>query len=269
MAAHQTYLVHTKDGQMVSSPHVLPGGTHVLFTLASGSSPDRWERAHVIVQSLISPEPKTLIEGGSDGRYVPTGHLVYALSGKLFAVAFDLQRLELTRRPGADCRGIRRSSGSTSGIGVVVTPGIRLATTPGAGEAEFSISETGTLVYVAGPAVAAGSALMDIVLTDRTAAIEPLKIPAGRYATPRASPDGKRIAFVSDDGSEATIWTYNLTGTSAMQRLTLGGRNRFPIWTSDSQRVAFQSDRDGDLAIFWQPADGAGTPERLTKPAPA
>ena len=109
---------------------------------------------------------------------------------------------------------------------------------------------------------------MDIVLTDRTPAIERLKIPAGRYATPRASPDGKRIAFVSDDGSEATIWTYNLAGTSAMQRLTLGGRNRFPIWTSDSQRVAFQSDRDGDLAIFWQSADGVGTPERLTKPAP-
>ncbi len=254
-------LVSTRDGQTVSNPHVLPGGTHVLFTLASGSAPDRWERAHVIVQSLTSPEQKTLIEGGSDGRYVSTGHLVYALSGRLFAVAFDLQRLELAGDPVPIVEGIRRSAGSTSGIGVV-------ATRPGAGEAEFSISETGTLAYVAGPPVAAGSALMDIVLADRTPAIESLKIPAGLYATPRASPDGKRIAFASDDGSEATIWTYNLTGTSAMQRLTVGGRNRFPIWTSDSQRVAFQSDRDGDLAIFWQRADGAGTPERLTKPAP-
>jgi eukaryotic-like serine/threonine-protein kinase len=254
-------LVSTRDGQTVSNPHVLPGGTHVLFTLASGSAPDRWERAHVIVQSLTSPEQKTLIEGASDGRYVSTGHLVYALSGRLFAVAFDLHRLELAGDPVPIVEGIRRSSGSTSGIGVV-------ATHPGAGEAEFSISETGTLAYVAGPPVAAGSALMDIVLADRTPAIEPLKIPAGRYATPRASPDGKRITFASDDGSEATIWTYNLTGTSAMQRLTVGGRNRFPIWTSDNQRVAFQSDRDGDLAIFWQRADGAGTPERLTKPAP-
>ena len=261
-------LVRPKDGQTMSNPHVLPGGTHVLFTLASGSAPDRWERARLIVQSLTSQEPKTLIEGASDGRYVRTGHLVYALSGRLFAVAFDLQRLELTGDPVPVVEGVRRSTGSTSGIGVVVTPGLRMATSPGAGEADFSVSDTGTLVFVAGPSVAAGSALMDIVLTDRTPAIERLKIPAGRYATPRASPDGKQIAFVSDDGSEATIWTYNLAGTSAMQRLTLGGRNRFPIWTSDSQRVAFQSDRDGDLAIFWQPADGVGTPERLTKPAP-
>ena len=254
-------LVPIKDGQTASNPHMLPGGTHVLFTLANGSAPDRWERAHVIVQSLTSPERKTLIEGGSDSWYVPTGHLVYALSGRLFAVAFDLQRLELAGDPVPIVEGVRRSTGSTSGIGVV-------ATRPGAGEAEFSISETGTLAYVAGSPVAAGSAFMDIVLMDRTPAIEPLKIPAGRYATPRASPDGKRIAFASDDGSEATIWTYNLTGASAMQQLTVGGRNRFPIWTSDSQRVAFQSDRDGDLAIFWQRADGAGTPERLTKPAP-
>jgi Tol biopolymer transport system component len=261
-------LVRTKDGQTVSNPHVLPGRTHLLFTLASGSAPDRWERARVIVQSLTSGEPRTLIEGGSDGRYVPTGHLVYALSGSLFAVAFDLQRLEVTGDPVPILDGIRRSSGSTSGVGAVVTPGVRITGNPGAGEANFSFSGTGALVYVAGPSVAAGSGFMDIVLTDRTQAIEPLKIPPGRYTTPRASPDGRRIAFGSDDGTEAIIWTYNLTGTSARQRLTLGGANRFPIWTSDSQRVVFQSDRDGDLAIFSQPADSAGTPERLTKPAP-
>ena len=261
-------LVRPKEGQTMSNPHVLPGGTHVLFTLASGSAPDRWERARVMVQSLTSQESKTLIDGASDGRYVRTGHLVYALSGRLFAVAFDLQRLELTGDPVPVVDGVRRSRGSTSDIGVVVNQRLGMATSPGAGEADFSVSDTGTLVFVAGPSVAAGSALMDIVLTDGTPAVERLKIPAGRYATPRASPDGKQIAFVSDDGSEAAIWTYNLAGTSAIQRLTLGGRNRFPIWTSDSKRLAFQSDRDGDLAIFWQPADGVGTPERLTKPAP-
>src|SRR5262249_2536342 len=48
--------------------------------------------------------------------------------------------------------------------------------------------------------------------------------------------------------------------------LTLGGKNRFPIWTPDGTRVAFQSDRDGDLAVFWQRADGSAAAERLTKP---
>jgi Tol biopolymer transport system component len=51
-----------------------------------------------------------------------------------------------------------------------------------------------------------------------------------------------------------------------MRRLTLGGKNRYPVWSPDGQRIAFQSDRDGDPAIFWQRADGTGTPERLSKP---
>src|SRR4029453_2939464 len=55
-------------------------------------------------------------------------------------------------------------------------------------------------------------------------------------------------------------------GTSAMRRLTFGGRNRFPIWSADGQHVAFQSDREGDLGIFWQRAGVSGSAERLTKP---
>ena len=94
-----------------------------------------------------------------------------------------------------------------------------------------------------------------------------LKIQPGPYQLPRMSPDGKRIAFGSDDGKEASIWIYELSGTSSMRRLTFEGQghNRFPVWSADSQRVAFQSDREGDLGIFWQRADGAGTAERLTK----
>ena len=42
-----------------------------------------------MVQSLKSGERKRLIAGGTDARYLPTGHLVYALGGTLFAVVFD------------------------------------------------------------------------------------------------------------------------------------------------------------------------------------
>src|SRR5687768_18027177 len=38
-----------------------------------------------------------------------------------------------------------------------------------------------------------------------------------------------------------------LAGASSARRLTLGGRNRVPVWSADGERVAFQSDRDGDL----------------------
>ena len=84
------------DGEAAQSPQTLPDGQHLLFTLATGSGPDRWDKARVVVQSLTSGERKTLFEGGSDARYLPTGHIVYAVGGSLFAVAFDLQRLKVS-----------------------------------------------------------------------------------------------------------------------------------------------------------------------------
>ena len=46
-----------------------------------------------MVQSLETRERKTLIEGGSDGRYTPTGHIVYAVGGTLRAISFDVDAL--------------------------------------------------------------------------------------------------------------------------------------------------------------------------------
>src|SRR5262249_5309169 len=101
---------------------------------------------------------------------------------------------------------------------------------------------------------------------DERGTTEALKFPMGSYESPRISPDGKRVAFGSDDGREANIWIYDLDGASSPRRLTFAGKNSFPIWSSDGGRVAFQSDREGDLAIFWQPAEVSGAAERLTRP---
>ena len=108
----------------------------------------------------------------------------------------------------------------------------------------------------------------DLGLIDRTGSVQRLNLPPASYEHPRVSPDGKRIAFATDDGKEAVVWVYDLNRATAMRRLSFGGRNRFPIWSADGKRIAFQSDRDGDLGIFWQPADGASGAERLTKPDP-
>jgi serine/threonine-protein kinase len=225
---------------------VLPGGEWLLFTLATAATADGWDKAQIVVQSLKSSERKTLVSGGSDGRYLPTGHLVYARGGVLFAVPFDLPRLAVTGGPVPIVEGVRRSDGA-SGI------------------AHFGVSSTGSLVYVPGPA-STFSALSDLALVDRNGAVQPLKLPPGPYEYPRLSRDGKRIAVGSDNGKDAIVWIYDVAGVSSARRLTLGGRNRVPVWSADGERVAFQSDRDGDLGLFWQRADGTTAAERLTKP---
>jgi Tol biopolymer transport system component len=100
---------------------------------------------------------------------------------------------------------------------------------------------------------------------DRKGVVQTLKLPSAPYESPRFSPDGKRIVVGTDNGADAIVWIHDLAGASSPRRLTLDGRNRFPIWSADGQWIAFQSDREGDLGIFRQRADGSGTPERLTR----
>jgi serine/threonine-protein kinase len=247
-------LVTLSNDEFADGPQMLPGG-QVLFTLAKGAAIDRWERAQVVVQSLKSGQRKTLVEGGSDARYLPTGHLVYARAGVLFAVSFDITRLETRGGSVPVVEGVRRSS-----AGTVVLQGNPLIT----GAAQFSTSRTGSLMYVPGP-VSRASEGHDLAMVDRAGrVVERLNLPAGMYVHPRISPDGNRIAFGVDDGKEADAYVYALGGGTSMQRITFGGHNRFPIWTADGKRIAFQSDREGDRGIYWQPFDG-GAAERLTK----
>src|SRR5262249_48961531 len=92
--------VSSSEG-LAYGPQVLPDGDTLLFTIApaEAAAGDRWDQARVVVQSLKTGKRKTLIEGGTDARYVPTGHLVYALSGTLLAVPFNLAKLEVAGGP--------------------------------------------------------------------------------------------------------------------------------------------------------------------------
>jgi hypothetical protein len=202
------------------------------------------------VHELPSGTRKTLIDGGSHARYLPSGHIVYAVGRVLFAAPFDVQREEMT------------------GAGIPVVEGVRRGAFAGieSGVAQFSVSDSGSLVYA--PAATQVASRRNLVVLDRKGNIEPLKLPPRPYEVPRISPDGTQLAFGMDDGRSVNIWIYALAGTSAPRQLTFSGKNRFPIWTPDSQRVAFQSDREGDAAVFWQRADGMTAAERITKPEP-
>jgi serine/threonine-protein kinase len=236
--------------ELVQSPQLLPDGDTLLFTLAprlvSSTSPV-WDTAQIVAQSLKTGERKTLVSGGSDARYIRTGHLIYMVEGTMMAVAFDLRSLTTA------------ASGATP-----VVEGVRRSAPLAGGGAHFGLSATGLLAYLPGPARAGQD---EMFLYNRKGDITPLKLPLGVYAYPRASLDGKWLAFEASDGKNATVSVYELSGASSVRRLTFGGNNRSPIWSRDGTRVAFQSDREGDLGIFWQPLHG-GTAERLTRAEP-
>ena len=239
-------LIEVKANEFAQTPQMLPGGTHILFTLATGTDDDRWDKAQIVVQSVASKERRVLIDGGSDARYVPTGHIVYALGATMFAVPVDVKTLQLTGGPVPIAEGLSRSAA------------VNTAAT------FFSFSATGSLVSIPG-GLTGGVQALALALVNRAGEKKLLGLPAQPYYQPRVSPDGKQVAVeVNDGGREMNIWVYELAGATAMRRLTFGGRNRSPVWTRDGQRIVFRSDRGGDWSLYWQRADGSGAAERLT-----
>lgn len=242
-------VIGVKSGERAYGPQMLPGGEAVLFTLSTTTDgPDAWDSAQIVVQSLKSAARTTLGQG-ADARYLPTGHIVYARGGIVFAIRFDLRRLAIVGGPVPVIEGVRRAISGISGV------------------AQFSVSDHGTLVYVPGPQ-SPSEAQFDLAFMDRQGAVQRLKLPPASYEQPRVSPDGARVAVGTDNGTDANVWIYDLSGSSSRRQLTFGGRNEHPRWSADGLRVAFASNREGDRGIFWQRADGAGVAERLTKAEP-
>jgi serine/threonine-protein kinase len=242
-------LVGMKSGEAAADPQMLPDGHTLLFSYSTGALlPDRWDKAQIVAQSLESGERKVIVQNGADVHYLPSGHLVYALEGVLFAVPFDVKQL-------------------TTGPAVSVVSGVLRGTGPFAGaHAVYSVSDSGSLAYLPGPALIS-SAKREVNVINRAGVSDTLKLPSGSYEAPRVSPDGTRIAVDSDDGKQANIWVYDVSQTRAPVQITFDGRNRLPVWSGDGKYVAYLSDREGG-GIFRQLADGSGTAERLTIPDP-
>jgi len=228
---------------------MLPDGVTVLFTVAKSSGSNRWDEADIVTQRINGGGRQTLIRGGSDARYLPSGHIVYAVGGTVFAVPFDVRRTRIVGPPIPVIEGVRRAAGAT--------------TASGAGTAQLAISATGSLVYLPGPTTTSISQ-RELVMFDRSGGLEPLKLPKNSYEFPRLSPDGKQVAFGTEDKDEKMVWVYDLSGVTAPRRLTFGGRNQYPIWSADGQWIIFQTNREPGAGIFRQRADGTGVAERLT-----
>lgn len=83
---------------------------------------------------------------------------------------------------------------------------------------------------------------------------------------PRWSPDGTRIAFVSNRGGSYNIYTMDADGRNVVRHTDHAGNDRDPSWLPDGQSLVFSSDRDrgvgrSDLYRLWI---GDGAIERLT-----
>ena len=227
-----------KDGEIAHGPQMLSGGEWILFTLLPAGV-GSWNRAQIVMQSLRTGERVQLVDGGRDARYLPTGHLVYGLSGALLAVPFDLGTRRVTGGAVLVVRDVFDASGITGAV-------------------HFDVAASGSLVYLP-----RSEAALRLVWVDRNGRDEVVPGEPRPYRHPRVSPNGTRIAVEVEDPNDTDVWIGD-SRRGTFSRLTLGDDvDSDPIWSPDGSRVVFSS-VSGAAGLFWQAIDGSGMAERLT-----
>jgi Tol biopolymer transport system component len=227
---------HPEDESSQRWPQVLPGGRFVMYT--APRSAGNYVDANVNVQSLADHTRKTLVRGSYFARYVPSGHLLYMQQSTMFAAPFDLARLEV------------------AGQAASVLEHVTVNTTVGTGH--FSVSNTGTLVYLGGPDLGGSTPIAWLTRDGKTSAMQSTP---SNWSNLSFSPDSRHL--VMDIASQQIdIWVYDVD-RDALQRLTFNGSNQMPIWTPDGRRVVYRNGNN----LFWIRSDGGGAPERLATSA--
>ena len=221
----------------------LPGDSGVLLdVLIYGGG--AWQ-AGVGVLDLKSNQAKILVRDGSCPRYVRTGYLVFSRGDALFAVQFDLDRLEIRGDPVAITKGLRVPVGS-------------------GGNAGFDLSENGVLVFAPGEVM--GSRRRQVIVDTQGRVSEWSSERQGFELIPSVSPDGSHVATaINNPRMLLEVWLSE-RGRPAARRLVAdpAADCGFPIWSPDGRQIAYtRTSSDGNSGIYIKSLDGEAKPRRI------
>ena len=207
-------------------PQVLPGSRAVLFSRGAASLKQR----SIAVVSLADHKTRTLIQGASYARYLPSGHLAFVDQGTLFVVPFNLDRLEV--------------NGNRVPIMGDIAPSLY-------GSADFDVSRSGQLICRRRP----GGNRSVIRWLRKSGPESALLDDPAEYSWPRLSPDGTQLAFVRSNGGQPNLRVYNWATGKLVQEVVGRDLLTSPVWTPAGRSVAVSDSAGG---IRWLNIDGSG-----------
>jgi eukaryotic-like serine/threonine-protein kinase len=190
------------------APRMLPDGRALIYSNYAG-------RSRVEAYDLATGRTTVLVDGAVFGRYSPTGHLLFARDGAVFAIPFDAARLEV------------------SGVAAPVQDDVVWEANNAL--AGFDVSANGTFVYLR-----ASDWFSDrtLVWRDRAGRDTPVIDAPGAYQEPRLSPDGRWIALTISR-PKLDVWLYDVA-RGVLTQLTRAPAVAFnAVWLPDSRSIVY------------------------------
>jgi serine/threonine-protein kinase len=217
-------------------PEILPDGHSLLFTVGLLEKPGDYDDSAIDVVDLKTGVRRNVYQGASMARVAPSGQLLLASRGVLYAAPFDAAQAR------------------TTGQVVPVVEGI--SGDPSSGVSFFGVGLDGTLAYIAGGPTGRER---DVVWVDREGKATPISVPPRQYRDIRISPDGTRLALSEGPGNgrQSDISIYDIAHGTTL-RLTSDGQSGTPVWSPDGRSVVY--DHYTSHAIMRRAADGSGEP---------
>jgi eukaryotic-like serine/threonine-protein kinase len=238
------------DGEVRHAwPSLVPGQQVLLFTIAT--MPDDEAPGLLAALSLEAAGPgeatswRTLAEGIHTAHAAGGDAIVFARGSELHAVRFDPIRMAIAGAPRA------------------VLPALGVS----GGRAHYALSASGSLVFASAPGsgdAASGAADRDLVWWSPSGGDNPAAEIRG-FRSPALSPDGRRLAGVSPEGTGRDLWLADVQ-RGAATRVTHGGINASPVWSADGRTLYFAARTTGTYEIWSRDADATRPAAREWNP---
>ena len=182
-----------------------------------------------------------LIENAGNVTYVPSGHIVFSRGDTLYGATFDLATLQ--KGPLIALSGGLRTPSSWQ-------PGI------------FSLSRTGTLLYLPGERVGADRQLV-VVDSDGTTVAPFVADRRGYETNPALSRDGRRAAVIVPNDATYEIWIADRDRSTRRVVAIPNADVSAPIWSPDGLQIAYnRNSLSAEDGVYLQRVD-ANEPARL------
>jgi eukaryotic-like serine/threonine-protein kinase len=221
-----------------ASAFALPDGAYLVSVHATTTTDDA-SRVAVVIPG--NSERLAIAERGGSPTFVASdgpgfGHILYADAGRLMALPFDAERRVV------------------KGAAVPIVENIAMR--PNGDYANYAVSPTGTLVFREG-------SLHELVSIDRgSGAVRPLSANLRRFALPRLSPDGKRLAVEIQD-SPHQIWMLDIERDVLVPLTTESTGSHDFAWAPDGSSIVYTLGAATPPQLGWIRTNGSPSAEKI------